>query len=135
MSNSPFASPAAAGGGIQWVDVKGSLVLIEVLSVETGINTSFGATDAVRANVSVVDGDKKGERFDDTLIFPKVLQGQLKSRIGQKVLGRVTQGQAKPGQSAPWMLADASEADIKLGTEFLSNSLAAPAAAGNTPPF
>lgn len=131
----PFASPASAGGGIQWADVKGALVLVEVLSVETGINTAFGATDAVRANVAVLDGDKKGEVFNDTLVFPKVLQGQLKSRLNQKVLGRVGQGQAKPGQSAPWLLEEATDADKKVGMDYLANGIAAPAATGNTPPF
>lgn len=133
---SPFATPAPASGGIAWADVKGALVLVDVLSIETGINTSFGATDAVRANVAVLDGDQAGEKYDDTLIFPKVLQGQLKSRVGQKVLGRVSQGQAKPGQSAPWLLAEATEADIAAGTAYLAGNVAQPAAANSsTPPF
>jgi hypothetical protein len=134
MSN-PFASPAPASGGIQWADVKGNLVLIEVLSVETGISTAFGATDAIRANVAVLDGPQQGEKYDDTLIFPKVLQGQLRSRVGQKVLGRVGQGNAKSGQSAPWLLEEAADADIKVGTDYLAGALKAPVPAGNTPPF
>jgi len=34
--------------------------------------------------------------------------GALKGRVGQKVLAHLGQGQAKPGQSAPWVLEDAS---------------------------
>lgn len=132
--SNPFATPATASGGIAWADVKGALVLVDVLSVETGINTSFGETDAVRANVAVLDGAQKGETYEDTLVFPKVLQSQLKSRVGQKVLGRVSQGQAKPGQSAPWVLAEATEADIVIGTAYLAGQVSAPAAAG-APPF
>jgi hypothetical protein len=32
--------------------------------------------------------------------------------IGQKVLGRLGQGQGKPGQSAPWLLNEATAEDI-----------------------
>ena len=48
----------------------------------------------------------------DTLVFPKLLQSQLRSQIGKKVLGRLGQGSAKPGQSAPWLLNEASADDI-----------------------
>lgn len=109
---SMFAQPSAPSGGIKWEDVKGKLLLIEPLSNETGINTSFGLADAVKANVTVLEADGSGERRDETLIFPKILASQVRSQIGQKVLGRLTQGTAKPGQSAPWMLDSATPSDI-----------------------
>lgn len=126
-----FSSPATATG----LDLKallGSLLLVEVHSIETGIPTSFGASDAVRADVAVLDGDQAGETYNDTLVFPKVLQSQLKSRVGGKVLGRLGQGQAKPGQSAPWVLQEPTEADKQLATQWITQvstpSAAAPAA-------
>lgn len=122
MSASPFAAPATASG-IKWADLKGSLVLVEVLAAEKGIQTAFGDTDAVRANVAVLDGDQKGETYPDCLIFPKALQGQLRPRVGAKVLGRVTQGAAKAGQSAPWLLAEATPDDEKLGLAFLAGDM------------
>ncbi len=122
----PFAAPATATG-IKWADVNGSLVLVEVLSIETGIQTTFGEADAVRANIAVLDGDLKGEDYPDCLVFPKALQGQLRSRVGEKVLGRVTQGQAKPGQSAPWLLAVATEEDRKVGMAYLAGQVSTPA--------
>ena len=63
---------------------------------------------------------------------PKVLAVQLRPRIGQKVLGRLGQGQAKPGQDAPWVLAEATESDVDVALAFLAK-IAAPVAAA--PPF
>lgn len=109
---SMFAAPSAPTGGITWADHKGALLLIEPLSVETGIQTSFGAADAVRANITVLDGPGAPAEFPDALIFPKLLQSQTRGQVGQKVLGRLGQGSAKPGQSAPWLLEEATPEDI-----------------------
>lgn len=132
-----FAAPAAPGSGITWADHNGQLLLIEPIAVKTGIQTSFGPSDAVAANVTVLDGPQAGTEFPDTLIFPKILQSQVAGRVGQKVLGRLGQGVAKPGQSAPWMLSEASEADRQVATAWLARTAApaAAAAAGGTPPF
>ena len=132
MSDTPFATPAAPGSGISWADYNGRLLLIEPHAVKTDIQTSFGPSDAVQADVVVLDGDDAGTEYPDTLIFPKVLQSQVAGRIGQKVLGRLGQGQAKPGQSAPWMLAEATADDIALGQRWLNHKatqVAAPAPA------
>jgi hypothetical protein len=45
---------------------------------------------------------------DDVLWFSTVLVGSLRTRIGAKVLGVMAKGVAKPGQTAPWVLQDAS---------------------------
>jgi hypothetical protein len=131
-----FAAPATANG-IKWADVKGSLVLVDVKNIETGIDTAFGKSDAVRADIAVLDGTSQGETYPDCLIFPKALQSQLRPRVGQKVLGRVTQGQAKAGQSAPWLLSEATDADKQIGTAYLANGFSTPAAAtpAGAPPF
>lgn len=123
-----FAAPATATG-IKWDDFKGSLLLIDVSSVETAIKTAFGESDAVRANVTIVDGRSAGETYNDTLIFPKVLVSQLRPNVGKKVLGRLGQGQAKSGQSAPWKLDDATDADRATAREFIAKGKTA------SPPF
>jgi hypothetical protein len=124
---SAFATPATATG-IDWNDANGSLLLIEPLSIEVAVKTSLGEKDAVRANVAVLDGTLAGEQYSDVLIFPRVLQGQVRSRLGQKVLGRLGQGVAKAGQSAPWMLSEATEADTRLGMQWIARGVQAPAA-------
>lgn len=131
--STPFAPPSPPGSGIDFKELNGALLLIEVISIETGIQTSFGSNDAVRADVHVLDGPKAGERFLDTLIFPKVLQGQLKRSVGQKVLGRLGQGQAKPGQSPPWLLAEATPQDQQVGVQYLNSQLAQPQQPQQTP--
>jgi hypothetical protein len=121
---SQFAAPAAASG-IDWSELNGRLLIVEPSEIVKDINTNFGVTDAVRANVTVLDGNEAGKKHDDTLIFPRVLQSQLGSRIGQKVLGRLGQGQAKPGQSPPWMLNAATPDDEQKAVAYLSTQFTA----------
>jgi hypothetical protein len=120
-----FKNPGSTEG-VQWADHKGSLLLFKVHSVELGISTQFGDTDAVRADVVILDGANEGTVITDTLVFPKVLQSQIKGAVGSMVLGRLGQGQAKKGQSAPWKLADAEEADKVIAREYLAANSAAP---------
>jgi len=135
MSN--YAAPAEPTG-ISYTDLKGALLLIKVHAVEADVPTAFSkpgqANPAVRADVTVLDGGSAGEMYEDALIFPKVLQGQLKSRVGQLVLGRLGQGQAKPGQSAPWKLDPATAADEQAADAHLRKTTA-PAGTGAEPPF
>lgn len=99
-----FAAPGSSAG-FSIGDAEGHLVIIEVHSHETGVVTANGERDAIRATVHDVDAQETAE---DALLFPKVIVGSLKARIGQKVLARIGQGIAKPGQNAPWILNDAS---------------------------
>ena len=123
MSNDPFAGPASSTG-ITWDELKGHLILVDVKSQETDIVTAYGITDALRCDVIDLDTD---DEYTDTLVFPKVLQGQLRPRIGGKVLGRVGQGEKKPGQSAPWKLEDPTDQDKAKARAWIDKqALAAP---------
>ena len=133
-SMSSFVAPSAPGDGIKWVDHLGSLLLIDVLGVEADIKTVHGLSTAVRANVAVVDGNKEGETYDDTLIFPKILASQTKNNVGSKVLGRLSQGNAKAGQSAPWILAEATPDDIAKAEAWVAAN-AKPAVTSAEAPF
>ena len=64
------------------------------------------------------------EGTDGVLVFPRVLQSQLKPKVGQMVLGRLGQGTAKPGQSAPWMLTEPTDADRTVGLAHLNKAKA-----------
>ena len=138
---SMFASPGATGGGWAVADAENHLVVVEVHSHEQNIPTSLGDRDAIKATVHDITD---GESHDDVLIFPKVLVGSLKNRVGQKVLGTVGKGVAKPGQNAPWVLFDAAadKKSVDAATAYLTGQVAeslttpdptpaaAPAAAG-----
>jgi len=134
-AESPFAPPAAASG-IQWESLSGRLLVIEPHALERDIATILGAKDAVRADVHVIDQDEP-ETHEDTLIFPRVLISQLRPRIGQMVLGRLEQGNAKPGQTAPWRIAEATSQDQALGGDWLRKrkTFTAPAPDTGRPPF
>lgn len=124
-----FTPPATSS---DWAarDAIGHLCIFEPVAYETGIPTPYkNDADAVRCIVHDVDA---GTTSEDALIFQGGLIGALKNRVGQTVLATVTQGVAKPGQSAPWTLTDATgdPAAVKRATDFLdaykSGGLAAP---------
>lgn len=130
-----FVSAAPPSGGITWADHKGNLLVVEPLSVESGIQTAYGEADAVKANVTVLTGPDNCEEFAETLVFPKLLAGQLRSQIGSKVVGRLGQGVAKPGQSAPWMLEEASTEDIEKVKAFIASRKPEPSVTSAQAPF
>ena len=118
-----FTAPAAGGGSdVRPADLEGHLLIVEPLEYCESIPTSMGDKDAVRVTLHDVTDSAT---FNDVLWFPKVLVGSLKGRIGQKVLGVLGKGTAKPGQSAPWILIDAStEADAVTAATAYLNSIA-----------
>lgn len=94
----------AGGGSFDAEELHGSLLVIWPTEVETDVPTVHGDADAVRANILVVDGEKAGEYIEEALIFPRILVSSLRGKVGRQVLGRLGQGEAKRGQSAPWIL-------------------------------
>jgi hypothetical protein len=118
MAGKQIVGATAGGSGIDWNDYLGKLVLFEPLDHEKDINTVHGTSDAIRANVYVLLGPGKVEEIEDTLIFQRVMQGQLKRQIGSVVVGRITQGEAKRGQSAPWVISEPNDTDLKRGVDF-----------------
>lgn len=113
-----FASPASSDG-IEWASLNGCLLIIDVTQLVKDVPTVHGVADAVRANVTPVDGPSAGASHEDILVFPRVLKSQLSSRVGKKVLGRLGQGEQKKGQSPPWVLAEATDADKAKAAAFV----------------
>jgi hypothetical protein len=105
---------------ITWQEIAGALVLVKPLSVEEGIPTVHGVTSAVRADVTVLDGPQAGREYADVPVFPRMLQAQLKTKVGKLVLGRLVQGQAKAGQTAPWQLDPATPQDEQVADAHLA---------------
>lgn len=137
MTNDPFDSPASSSG-VQWEGLNGRLLMIKPLAQEKDIPTVHGNTDAVRAHIVVVDAPGGAVEYRDTLIFPKVLQANVRPNIGSSkfTLGRLGQGAKKTGQSAPWVLIAATDEDKRTAAEYLASGTPAasadaqPAAAG-----
>lgn len=113
----PFTDPSTTTG-LPLDELLGALLVVDVHEQLDEIPTTFGPARPIRADVYVLDGVHKGAEYLDTLVFPKVLIGQLRTSVGSRVLGRLGRGQAKPGQSAPWKLDVATETDRALGERF-----------------
>jgi len=114
----PFKDPSAGGDKLPLAELEGSLLLFDVVKQADEMQTSFGPATPIVANIAVLDGPRKGERFDDALVFPRKLQSQLRSSIGEMVLGRLAKGTAKAGQSAPWQLETATDAEKAIGERY-----------------
>lgn len=120
-------SAPGTGGQFKAEDHIDRLLLITPHKVEEGIVTSNGEANATRADVVVLDEKGKGKDVElpDSLIFQKVVQGQLREAIANKsrVVGRlfVDEASKKKGQSAPYKLAAPSEAEIAIAASYLDN--------------
>lgn len=120
-----FTSPASGGGNVvKPADIEGHLLVVEPTEFVAEMDTSMGKSDAVRVTVHDITDQTT---TDDVLWFSRVLVGSLKGRIGQKVLGVMGKGEAKPGQTAPWVLKDASGEPkaVKAATAYLTGQVAA----------
>ncbi len=116
-----FNDPSAGGDKLPLDDLTGSLLLFTVQEALSDVQTSFGPSNPVRADVAVLDGNHKGETFDDALVFPRVLASSLRPHVGSMVLGRLGRGQAKPGQSPPWLLTAATAEEKQTGERYLQH--------------
>ena len=134
-----FDNPGVSAG-IKWEDYAGRLMLITPHASEKDVNTAIGVKDAIRADVVVLDGPGSPEDLPDVLVFPRVLQGQLRSNVGtgRKCLGRLGQGEKRPGQNAPWKLGDPTDADRATARNFLAGRegvMSSAPSGTTTPPF
>lgn len=114
-----FNEPGVGGDKLDLKSLLGSLLLFTVHEETPELDTTFGKTTAIRADVAVLDGPQKGDIVADTLIFPRVLKGQLRGSVGGKVLGRLGQGENKKG-NPPWQLAAPTEAEKETGRKYLA---------------
>lgn len=134
-----FADPGTPGSPFDYNDYNGSLLLFEVIGLEDHIptiNTKPGEkSPAVRADLYVLDGPHTGKQHIDALVFPKILQSQLRRMVGQRVLGRLTQGVAQPGKNAPWTLTPATAADLATARAWSQRQAQRPVTSASEPPF
>ena len=119
-----FSAPSTSSNGTTVADLDGHLLVLEPIEYAAEIVTSLGTRDAVRATVHDIT---TSTTHHDMLIFPKVLVGGLKARIGDRVLATMGKGVAKPGQNAPWVLTDmsADPGAIADATRYLNGATAA----------
>jgi len=100
---------------LDWSTLVGSLLLLDVGSLEVDIQTQYGSADAVRCDVTNLD---TGQVWENTLAWGTVLITQLTPRQGQKVCARLAYGTAKAGRSAPYILTDPTPEDLAKANQW-----------------
>lgn len=121
IDDDPFSAPGTSEF-VDWKEINGELVVLEVEEFVKAVPTVHGDNDAIRADLHVLTGDLKGETFEGTLIFGRSMIPQLKKRVGEMVLARVGQGAKQKGKNAPWQLIkEISAEDKALGMEWYRN--------------
>lgn len=115
-----FSNPGT-GASDNWplAELNGHTLIIKPTAHEPSILTQFGEKDAIRVNVVSLN---TGECRHDVLWFGGGVIGALKREIGNLVLAQVTQGQPKPGQAPPWVLAPMADdpATVDAATKWVT---------------
>lgn len=110
--------------GFKATDHIGDLVVFLGVSRESNVKTAFGETDAARVQLVVpLDGEHGGEVFTDSLIFGRALVPSLVNAGADIVVGRLAQGEAKKGQSAPTILADPTDEEVEAVQEWIEANI------------
>lgn len=122
-----FDAPTT-GTSISPVDVENHVLVVEPIEFCPKVTTAFGESDAVRFTVHDITDQTT---YTDVLWFSKALVGMGQRNIGKRLLGVMGKGEAKPGQSAPWILIDATgnETAVQAATVYLNSQTAATIAA------
>lgn len=131
-------------------DLLGELVLFTPTEYVEEVETSFGTKDAVVTDLVVLTQD--ATEYTDVMVFQGSLIGALKRRIpvtggtvrnedgtarvvspkaGRKMLGVIAKGEAKKGQSAPFILDAPTDEQAQMARDYLAGRIikaAAPAA-------
>lgn len=122
MSQDPFSGPGESGPGI--TTFEGSLLLLTPTEYIEEMTTSYGDTDAVVADMVVLDETEDGEpeEHPDTYIFQNRLIAQTKRKVNRgMILGRLGKKKAeKKGYSDAWSLEDPTDEDKQKARDFLA---------------
>lgn len=113
--------PAVPNADDKWTAAEhnGSLLLFFPTEVRRGIKTSNGDADAV--SCSRVVNLNTGRILHNTLIFGTALVPNIGGGAPDGVvLGRLGQGEGKPGQSKPWILLPHDENELRMAQEWLA---------------
>jgi len=120
-----FSAPSSASSdSVKVADLNGHLLIVSPIEYKANIQTVNGPADAIEVNLVDLDTN---EEHNSVLWFNVALKNALKPLIGQKVLGRIGQGIAKPGKNAPWILNDATNdaAAVAKANAYISGSACA----------
>lgn len=129
-----FDKPAPAGGTGDVIDQQshvGDLLVVTVHEHITGMVTKATkpgeTTEAVKADVYVIAPDATvSAEYHDTLLFGRVLCGQLKRSVGRTVVGILALGEKETGKHAPYVLNEAPPAAEAAAVKAMTSKPAPP---------
>lgn len=127
MAHDPFTS---ANSGAKVTDYDGNLLLLTPTEYIPVTPTKYGDTDAVDADMVVLDGPTGAENIGSVRVFQGKLIGALKPRIGKEqdmVLGRLgTEPNKKDPNGKPtWILRPPTDEDKQAAREYLNSRVPA----------
>lgn len=133
-----------AGEFVKVADLEGHLVLFTPTKYVEEVQTSFGESDALMTDVVVFNEDGSVDEHDDVMIFQGALIGTLKRKLKtvhtierdpatgvvtryrdtttRRVLGVLGKGEAKKGQSAPYILMPASDEQKAVARAYVAEN-------------
>jgi hypothetical protein len=136
QTGDPFSKPASVGNFPKLEQLRGRLLLIRPIKLETGLLSSNSTPsnpqfyDRLTADVTVLEGIPAGfDKFEFREMFLSqsrlISQNKDALRTGGMVLGRLDTykpGQT-PGKGNPWGLSDFTPEDAVLARRYLSGEL------------
>lgn len=106
--------PAADSNGDKFrlSDHVGTTLAITVQSVEEEVNTKYGLKDAIKADVTIVDGLMAGMDFGDVLLFQAAVVNSLRDFVGddEPVVAKVIETTSKSGNTYLGLAAPSADA-------------------------
>ena len=111
----PNQSGGAGGGFVKEEHVDHLLAFVGVTH-EAEMQTRFGVQEAARVETFICLDCMT--LANDVLVFGTALVPRLIGTELDVVLGRLEQGEASAGKSAPWLLEDPTDLDEKRAAEF-----------------
>lgn len=127
-SNDPFDTPTS-----DFVKVSdfplGTLLLFTPSEHKRSVKTSMGESDAVVTDIVALNDDATGDEHTDVMVFQRALVGTLKRNAGtgRQILGVLDRGEAKKGQSAPYILNVPTDAQKDVARKYIANAKSKPA--------
>lgn len=118
----PFATPVGIGDG-RITDYVGNLLLLKPTEYVPEMNTSQGKTDAVRADIAVLDDENEpGQIVTGVLLFQQALKREARNILDGPLpylLGRLHKGKTNGGNTL-YTFETPTEEDVELARKFIA---------------
>ena len=113
-----FQQPGVGGDKFEAANHEGHLLLFFPTVFRADVPTTMGTSDCVDAKIVNLS---TGQVLEDAKVWGKAMVPQLKGAVPDgMVLGWLGKGQAKGGNSAPWIIQPHSEADVAVAEAYLA---------------